>query len=136
MYIYMFIYFGFQLLWILNIYANSEIISFYWIILKSNMNIEQKHFISSWRKKGTRAFLLDMNWLSMLNQYMKKRIYITSESKKPGQILVVIHYRDLFRFFCDSDVTRCWRYFLHFSVITIFIFHTHNFSKISTKVCS
>ena len=93
-YIYMFIYFGFQLLWILNIYANSEIISFYWIILKSNMNIEQKHFISSWRKKGTRAFLLDMNWLSMLNQYMKKRM-----SKKPGQILVVIHYCDFFRFF-------------------------------------
>ena len=39
----------------------------------------------------------------MREKYQWLYVYVTSESKKPRQIKIVIHYCDLSRFF-DSDV--------------------------------
>ena len=95
-YIHMFIYFGFQLLWILNIYANSEIISFYWIILKSNMNIEQKHFISSWRKKRNKSFPIRYKLVKHIESvYEKKNIHNVWVKKTLTQTLYTVKYKEL-----------------------------------------
>ena len=52
-------------------------------------------------KKTGKEIFLELQGFGLLE--------VTSESKKPRQIAVVIHYCDLFPFFFDSDVSNYLR---------------------------